>query len=277
MDVLEEKWKGLRLREEEEAVIELEEEWQSELGLKEQQSIMVKICSTRTISREVVETTMGKIWRISKAAQFYGADKEKVWSGRPWLFDNQVLVMKEFDGFTPIQSISFDTESFWVRLHNLPLSCMTKSKGEQIRNKVGKVEQVDVKDDGFGWETFLRVQILLNLTQPLARGRMTKVKGKNIWIPFSYEKMSKICFSCGCIVHGINGCSNGEVVSEAKDQQYGLWMRAKQFQKNNFFNSGTSRYKDESWCRKEGRDRNLNGISGGENEGEEGRKEGRGE
>lgn len=38
--------------------------------LVEQRSIRGKICSTRLISKEVVGTTMAKIWRISKAAQF---------------------------------------------------------------------------------------------------------------------------------------------------------------------------------------------------------------
>lgn len=93
---------------------------------------------------------MNKVWRISKATKFLEvstntsvitfetqADKERVWAGRPWLFDNQLLALKSFDGFTPPQLMSFDIESFWVRIHNLPLACMTKARGEQIGRTVG--------------------------------------------------------------------------------------------------------------------------------------------
>lgn len=48
--------------------------------------------------------------------------------------------MKEFDGYSPLQNIKFDREIFWLRFHNLPLSCMTKERGEQIGGTVGKVE-----------------------------------------------------------------------------------------------------------------------------------------
>lgn len=57
---------------------------------------------------------------------------------------------------------------------------------------MGKVEEVDVQKDESGWGSFLRVQIYLDLTQPLARGRTLKVKGNSLWIPFSYEKLATV-------------------------------------------------------------------------------------
>ncbi|XP_042962692.1 uncharacterized protein LOC122296963 [Carya illinoinensis] len=244
MEDLEEKWKELRLREEEKMVIEIDDEVSGDLLMKEQRSLLGKLCSNRLISKEVMESTLAKIWRISKKAQFtevspntfaivFGniADKQKVWSGRPWLFDNQLVVLKEFDGFTPLKQVNFTSESFWVRFHNLPLSCMTEVRGEQIGSTVGRV---DVQGDGSGWGKFLRVQIHMDLNQPLARGRTLMVKGNEIWIPFSYEKMPRICFSCGCIEHGLNECKEGgRIVGD--ENQYGQWLRAKQDYRNNFF------------------------------------------
>lgn len=82
-----------------------------------------------------------------------------------------------------------------MRMHNLPLACMTKDQGEQIGGTVGMVKDVDTQDDGSGWGSFLLVQINLDLTQPMTRGRMMMVKGKSLWIPFSYENLPRICFS----------------------------------------------------------------------------------
>ncbi|XP_042942825.1 uncharacterized protein At4g02000-like [Carya illinoinensis] len=151
---------------------------------------------------------------------------QKVWNGRPWLFDNQLFVLKEFEGYTPLHRVNFDYECLWVWMHNLPLSCMTKERGVQIGGTMRRVEEVDVHEDGSGWGSFFRVQIYMDLTQPLARGRTINVKVESIWILFSYEKMPRICFSCGCAVHGVKGCSGILGESDGKEDQYGIWMRA---------------------------------------------------
>ncbi|XP_041011352.1 uncharacterized protein At4g02000-like [Juglans microcarpa x Juglans regia] len=252
MEVLEDKWKKLRLLEEEVSDIIIEDNVSEELRYKEQRSLVGRMVSSRTISREALEATMAKIWRINKAAKFMKVsmnifvlvfenqeDKLRVWAGRPWLFDNNMLALREFEAHIPLHRISFDHESFWIRMHNLPLSCMTKERGVQIGSTVGKVEEVDVQDDGYGWGSYLRVRVYMNLTQPLARDRTLEVKGESVWVPFSYEKMPRICFSCGCIVHWTNGCCSVLEDSENKEVQYGAWLRATQFQRvknsSNFF------------------------------------------
>ncbi|XP_042952130.1 uncharacterized protein At4g02000-like [Carya illinoinensis] len=240
MEDLAEKWKEMRLLDEEKAAIEIDDELPRELLLKEQRTLLGKFCSPRLISKEVLETTLAKVWRISRRAQFTEVslniftlvfdnvdDKMRVWAGRPWLFDNQLLVLKEYVGDTPLKQVDFNSESFWVRFHNMPLSCMTEKRGEQIGSSVGKVEKVDVQEDGSGWGCYLRVQIHMDITQPMARGRTLIVKGQKIWIPFSYEKMPRICFTCGCIEHGKEGCKVGGEAG-GQENQYGQWLRAVQ-------------------------------------------------
>lgn len=137
---LEEKRKKLKLSEGESMNIIIEEDEAEELKYKEDRSVVWRVCSTRVISKEVLGSTMAKVWRISKATKFLEvcantfviifdtqANKQRVWARRPWLFDSQLLVLKSFDGFTPPQWMKFDTESFWVKMHNLRLACMTKA------------------------------------------------------------------------------------------------------------------------------------------------------
>lgn len=168
-----------------------------------------------------------------------------MWEERPWLFDKQVLVLKDFEGYTPLHQMKFGIESFWLRIHNLHVSCLTKMRTKQIGGSVSKVERVGVQEDGSGWKNFLRVQVLLDLTQPIARGRTVNVRGCIFWAPFSYEKLPKIYFSCGCIVHGVNGCNGGQGDNDGMEEQYGSGLRAKLIKK-------TRSYSGDTWWKEEG-------------------------
>lgn len=52
--------------------------------------------------------------------------------------------------------MNFESKSFWMRIHDLSLSCMTKVRAEQIGDSVGKVEDVEVQEDGSGWRNFFK-------------------------------------------------------------------------------------------------------------------------
>ncbi|KAF5468807.1 hypothetical protein F2P56_012927 [Juglans regia] len=239
MDDLENKWEKLRLSEEEALNIDFGDDIGDEnlerLHCKEELSLVGKIWVGRSINQAVVESTMAKVWKISKRAKFKGlgdnvyvmvfanqADKQRILEGRPWLFDNQLFVIMQYDGFTPPSKINFKRECFWIQMHELPLICMNKVRGEIIGGTVGRVKEVDTQEDGCGWGEYLRVLIEVDLEKPLARGRSITVRGKHLWTHFKFEKLPHICFSCGCILHREQGCiGTGE-----GEGQYGVWLRA---------------------------------------------------
>ncbi|KAF5481618.1 hypothetical protein F2P56_002257 [Juglans regia] len=109
-------------------------------------------------------------------------------------------------------------------MHNLSLGYMNKWMGKQIGTLIGRVSEIDVNDDGMAWGRYLRVKIECNLRAPLARGRTVNILGGKIWVPFQYEKLPKLCFSCGCIVHGKDGCAGR---GDGEAAQYGTCMRAR--------------------------------------------------
>ncbi|XP_035539649.1 uncharacterized protein LOC118344020 [Juglans regia] len=151
-------------------------------------------------------------------------DRERVLEGKPWLFDNQLFVLKLFDGLTPPRKMNFDFEEFWVHLNNLPLACMSREVGMQIGATVGNVKGVDIREDGIGWGSYLRVKIEIDLRKKISRGRIANVMGNKLWIPLSYEKLPKVCFKCGKIFHGGEGCLETEGNNDKL--QYGVWLRA---------------------------------------------------
>jgi hypothetical protein len=73
--------------------------------------------------------------------------------------------------------MDFEKAAFWTRMFNLPLSCMSEAMGFQLGNSVGHVEEVETEEDGIGWGNYLHVKIQLDISKPLARGRVLKFNG----------------------------------------------------------------------------------------------------
>lgn len=61
---------------------------------------------------------------------------------------------------------------------------MTKEVDEQIGSKIGVVEEVEVDEDGIGWDPYLRAKAAVNITKPLMRGILLNLQGNTYWIVF---------------------------------------------------------------------------------------------
>jgi hypothetical protein len=97
---------------------------------------------------------------------------------------------------------------------------MSLTVGQQIGSSMGHVEEVDVNEGGMGWGESLRVKINLDLQKPLMRGRMLKIQGNSMLIPFKYKRLPKFCFRCGVIKHEATGCST---ISPKTKCSNGIW------------------------------------------------------
>lgn len=99
-------------------------------------------------------------------------------------------------GFSQPGTLPFDTESSWIQMYNLPVMCMNKQYGFSIGDTIGTIEDedVDVEANDTGWGNYLRVRIEINLKKALARGRSINVKGKKLWIPIKYKKITQFMF-----------------------------------------------------------------------------------
>ncbi|XP_035549240.1 uncharacterized protein LOC118349286 [Juglans regia] len=237
VDRLEVLWENFRLSKEESLDLEVNEV-EDAMKDKGDRSLVGKVCLDRVIGKEILSSMMAKIWKISKAAVFQEVgtnifiitfhtiiDLEKVWEGRLWLFDNHLLALRVFDTGAQPGAMKFEEEVFWIQLHNLPMGFMDESRGFQIGGSVGRVWAVDVPPDGVGWGRFLRVRVEVPLRKPIARGRLITVNGKKVWVGFKYEKLLRMCFTCGWVVHGEDGCKGGGSM-EAMEPQFGAWLRA---------------------------------------------------
>lgn len=153
--------------------------------IRECRSLMRQLCVDRIVGKEVLRTTMGKIWVLSKPATFTEvgknyfnisfnteADKIMVMSGRSWLFDNNLLALLYLDGFSQPENPPFDTKVLWIQLFKLPAICMIRMYGDLIGKSIGKVIDIDVdtlilvgvSSSEFGWSYRYRKHWLRDAT-----------------------------------------------------------------------------------------------------------------
>lgn len=160
MENLEEKWQNLTLSKEEESEIVVEEKVLLDSVNRGKNSLGGKLHFDRIIRKEVILSTLLKVWKTSKkftvqdiGTNFYifsveeQSDMQRVVKGKLWLFDSSLLSLKFFDGYTPPAKMCFSKEEFWVQLHNLPLGCMNVDIETEIGKSIGKVVECDVHDD----------------------------------------------------------------------------------------------------------------------------------
>ena len=128
-----------------------------------------------------------------------------------------------------ITSLDFSRTCFWVQLHGPSIRSMSHKTAMEICSVVGEVDD-SASGDGERREfNFLRVQVNVNNSQPLCRGRrLSLANGKESWVRFMYERLPNICYWCRRLTHSDRECSlwihsNGTLKED--DRQFGAWLR----------------------------------------------------
>jgi hypothetical protein len=210
--------------------------------------VVGKLLADRILGKEVLKTPLIRAWQPTGWVSFknlgpnlfliefkHEEDKIRIMEGRPWKVDGDLFSMVDFDGQTPPSELEFEKATFWVRMLNMPLACMSREMGQKIGASMGTVVDVDVDEDGVGWGKFLRVRIILDLTKPLSRGRFLRLRDRTTWITFQYERIPRFCFKCGVIRHGGRGCvrPGGRRLQENENmQEFGPWLRVPSSNRN---------------------------------------------
>jgi hypothetical protein len=101
-----------------------------------------------TISRVVFKEVQKKLWLFEFADE---VDKRRVLAGRPWSFNNQILMLNEFQGGVSSSQMEFRYSPFWIQVYGMPLLCMTKGVGTKIGQSLRELEDVDVVEERVGW------------------------------------------------------------------------------------------------------------------------------
>ena len=77
---------------------------------------------------------------------------------------------------------------------------------------------------------FMRVRVMVDISQPLCRGRMVALDdNKELCVSFKYKRLPNLCYWCGCLTHNDRDCDRwieGEGLLADVDKEYGPWLKA---------------------------------------------------
>ncbi|XP_021736450.1 uncharacterized protein LOC110703000 [Chenopodium quinoa] len=156
---------------------------------------------------------------------FYWRDKEKVFNGRSWCWDNNLIVLNEVHGDEQPEQVNLQLSPFWVRVCKLPFNCRSDEYVKALVTGLG--ELIELEPDALGLNRYRRVQVLIDVDKPLRRYQRVGDKGGNeIKIEFKYERLPYLCFACGVIGHSEKDCLMVSEEEKEKRLGWGLFLRA---------------------------------------------------
>ncbi|KAL2939064.1 hypothetical protein RDABS01_022513 [Bienertia sinuspersici] len=215
-----EKYSRLNINEVESSTITIDD--LGEEQEKERVSLVLvgKLLTERSYNVEEFKRTMTQAWIVTKwiiirmivsnlfvFQFFHWRDKEKVYEGRPWCFENNLLLLSEISGEEQPSEVKLTYSPLWVRIKNLSFNCRSDKEVRIIAERLGEV--LEIENDDLGLECYRRVRINLDVTKPLCRTLSVKGRdGRVMEIKLAYERLPFFCFMCGIIGHSEKDCPN---------------------------------------------------------------------
>lgn len=117
--------------------------------------------------------------------------------------------LAKVDGLQVPADVPFLEQCFWVRIHGLPSTFMTREMGEVIVAAMGRYVTIDCENDlCFG--EFMRIRVVIDVFKPLQRGVQLRLpsseRGGLIKVLVRYEQLTTYCFLCGIHDHKCTQC-----------------------------------------------------------------------
>lgn len=179
-----------------------------------------KILAARYFGGEAVLEAMCRAWQVSGVMDVKAigenvfffkfenrADLVRAKTGGPWHFDNNALVLSEFDGNLTMEEYTFNAIRVWAQIRDLPLKFMSINCAKQMGNAIGKFINWDKGTGQIIWGKYMRIRVELQIDQPLMRGlNLDMEDGSTKWVRIKYEKLPFLCYHCGLIGHRFRNC-----------------------------------------------------------------------
>ena len=226
----------LRIDDEEDQVLDIES-LNPNLENKVSLLLIGKLLTERSYNVDAFKRTITTVWapkhglviRTLKpnlyAFQFYHwRDLAKVMEGRPWCFDNMLVLLKEADGDEQPDQVNLQHSPFWIRLKNLPFNMRSDDVVKALIGNMGEI--LDMEEDALGIGRYRRVKVMLDVSNPLRRYRKVRDrKGQELQVDFAYERLPFFCLACGVMGHAEKDCQF--VLDEDKNEGMGWHLGLK--------------------------------------------------
>ncbi|XP_021725922.1 uncharacterized protein LOC110693106 [Chenopodium quinoa] len=233
-DELATKCSSLSLEDKENDLVDLGGEEKSETPNNLAVFLVGKLLTHRPYNVEAFKRTMTKVWEplhnlvirvighnLYAFQFFHWKDRENVLKGRPWCWENNLLMLQEGSGDEQPKGVTLTHLPFWIRVCNLPFNCRTNDDLKILTANLG--EMLELEDDFLGLNRYRRVCIIIDVQKPLRRYQWMKDKsGNKVKIEFKYERLPYFCFACGIMGHSEKYCV--AIPKEGKSNKLGWGM-----------------------------------------------------
>ncbi|KAF4377922.1 hypothetical protein F8388_018523 [Cannabis sativa] len=146
---------------------------------------LVARCLSNTVNPKTFIKKIGEFW--SNKCR----DKQRISSGEPWNFFNQLILLHFPTSLQNVSKEDFQFAEFWVQTHRLPFLSKSRALAKKVGEWVG--EFIEVYEDSFheGWGSLLRIRVRLDVSQPLMCGKMVSLPRvmDEHWLEFRYENL----------------------------------------------------------------------------------------
>ena len=189
-------------------------------GLEGKFLLAARFFTGRVLNIEAIAHTFKILWHTKKGfeARDMGdhcvlfvfseqSDVDRVLAGEPWSFDKNLVALKRMRRQSEMKGLVYDSACFWIQVHDLPISSLKLHVAQSIVSVAGEVIHMDGGEEDFESSHFVRVQVRLDITKPLCRGRKIGLcNGEDGWAGFKYERLPNLCYRCGRLTHQDRDC-----------------------------------------------------------------------
>ncbi|CAN1152539.1 hypothetical protein LINPERHAP2_LOCUS18803 [Linum perenne] len=183
-------------------------------------SLVGKMLTTKVISMSTMKGASRRPWSNAGTIdyKFIGentfaltfsleANREVVWSKRPWIIADHLLAVKKCDDLTNPEDVSFDSMDIWVQLHNLPPRYKSIENVRVVANSYFRLLEIDRAGFQPGtWNRFVRIMVEIDLREPLPECFFIPTGQIRSKVDFVFEKVKEKCEACQKIGHSESSC-----------------------------------------------------------------------
>ena len=233
----------MKLTSDEEEVIPIFDEGRLEALESCSLSLIGKFLTCKPFNKRAAKNTLRKAWGQENSLQIIDVgpnlfqfkfqsefDMVRIIQDGPWAFDNQLLLLRQWQKGMTVENIKLEHASLWIQIWGAPFDMVSPQVAKEVGSRLGIVEEVEWKQRCDDPNFFMRVKVVLPIGKPLRRGSfIAGSDGIRTWVSFKYERLPLFCHFCGMLGHDVKHCASHFALTQNGGEvefQYGESLHA---------------------------------------------------
>lgn len=132
--------------------------------------------------------------------------REQILDLSPWSVKGHYLNLRIKNASMSMDEVQVDILEIWIQVHGLSLDVYNEANARHIGSSVGRFLAAEPNHVAKSRD-YLRIRVEINVVVPLPVGfTWTNDKGQGKWATFKFERLSDLCYDCGCLGHTSQAC-----------------------------------------------------------------------